>query len=81
LRKFFERIKKYKLRLNLNKCTFRVTARKLLSHMFSSRGIKVDPIKIKAILKIPSPKTEKEIRGFLGRLQYITRFIARLTTT
>ena len=81
LRKFFERIKKYKLRLNLNKCTFGVTTRKLLGHMFSSRGIKVDPIKIKAILKIPPPKTEKEIRGFLGRLQYITRFIARLTTT
>ena len=25
------------------------------------------------------PKTEKEVRGFLGRLQYISRFIARLT--
>uniref|UniRef100_A0A2N9FZ87 Uncharacterized protein n=1 Tax=Fagus sylvatica TaxID=28930 RepID=A0A2N9FZ87_FAGSY len=81
LRKFFERIKKYKLRLNLNKCTFRVTAGRLLGHMVSSRGIEVDPIKIKAILEIPPPKTEKEIRGFLGRLQYISRFIARLTTT
>ena len=47
LRKFFERIKKYKLRLNPNKCTFGVTAGKLLGHMVSSRGIKVDPIKIK----------------------------------
>ncbi|XP_059599332.1 uncharacterized protein LOC132255277 [Vitis vinifera] len=28
---------------------------------------------------MPAPKTEKEIRGFLGRLQYISRFIARLT--
>ena len=26
------------------------------------------------------PKTEKEIRGFLGRIQYISRFIAQLTT-
>ncbi|XP_010657869.1 uncharacterized protein LOC104881013 [Vitis vinifera] len=26
-----------------------------------------------------TPRTEKEIRGFLGRLQYINRFIARLT--
>ena len=26
-----------------------------------------------------APRTEKEIRGFLGRLQYISRFIARLT--
>ncbi|RVW37475.1 hypothetical protein CK203_111080 [Vitis vinifera] len=42
-------------------------------------GIEVDPDKIKAILDMPAPKTEKEIRGFLGRLQYISRFIARLT--
>ena len=29
---------------------------------------------------MPAPKTEKEVRGFIGRLQYISRFIARLTT-
>ncbi|RVW21341.1 Retrovirus-related Pol polyprotein from transposon 17.6 [Vitis vinifera] len=28
---------------------------------------------------MPVPRTEKEIRGFLGMLQYISRFIARLT--
>ncbi|KAL6341350.1 hypothetical protein AAG906_032468 [Vitis piasezkii] len=32
-----------------------------------------------AILDMPAPRTEREIRGFLGRLQYISRFIARLT--
>ena len=39
LRKFFKRIKKYKLRLNPNKCTFGVTAGKLLGHIVNSRGI------------------------------------------
>ncbi|RVW42800.1 Uncharacterized protein Mb2253c [Vitis vinifera] len=28
---------------------------------------------------MPAPRTEREVRGFLGRLQYISRFIARLT--
>lgn len=28
---------------------------------------------------MPVPKTEKEIRASLGRLQYISRFIAQLT--
>jgi hypothetical protein len=59
LSKFFERIKKYKLKLNPNKCTFRVTARKLLGHMVSSRGIKVDPTKVMAILEMPLPKQKK----------------------
>ena len=27
---------------------------------------------------MPAPRTEREIRGFLGKLQYISRFIARL---
>ncbi|RVW61814.1 Transposon Ty3-I Gag-Pol polyprotein [Vitis vinifera] len=78
LERFFERIG-IRLRLNPKKCTFGVTSGKLLGHMVSDRGIEVDPDKIKAILDMPVPRTEKEIRGFLGRLQYISRFIARLT--
>src|ERR1043165_4833826 len=30
---------------------------------------------------MPAPHTEKEVRGFLGRLNNISRFIAHLTTT
>ena len=71
LSKFFERIKEYRLRLNSQKCTFGVTIRKLLSFLVSDRRIEVDPSKIKAILEMPPPKNEKEIRGFLVRLQYI----------
>ena len=44
------------------------------------RGIEFDPSKIKAILDMPPPKSEKEIRGFLGQLQYISQFIAKLTS-
>ena len=28
-----------------------------------------------------TPRTEKEVRGFLGRLNYIARFISHLTAT
>ena len=47
--------------------------------MVSERGIEIDPNKIRAIFDMPAPRTESEIRGFLGRLQYISRFIPRLT--
>ena len=40
--------------------------------------IEVDPKKIRVILDMPTPRTEKEIRCFLVRLQYISRFIAKL---
>ena len=42
------------------------------------RGIKVDLDKVKAILEMPEPRTEKQVRGFLGRLNYIARFDAIL---
>ena len=81
LRKLFERIRFYKLRLNIKKCTFGVTSRRLLGFMVSQRGMEVDPKKIKVIVEMKPPRTEKEIRGFLGRIQYISRFIAQLTMT
>ena len=37
--------------------------------------------KVKTIQKIPAPRTEKEVRGFLGRLNYISRFISHITAT
>ncbi|RVW21995.1 Retrovirus-related Pol polyprotein from transposon 17.6 [Vitis vinifera] len=61
----------FRLRLNPKKCTFGVTSGKLLGYMVSERGIEVDPDKIRAILDMPAPRTEREVRGFLGRLQYI----------
>ncbi|XP_075649665.1 uncharacterized protein LOC142620132 [Castanea sativa] len=78
LRKFFERIKHYKLQLNPKKCTFGVTSGKLLGFMVSNRGMDVDPEKVKAITEMKSPKTKKEIRGFLGRIQYISRIYSSI---
>ena len=47
--------------------------------MVNERGIEVDPNKIRLILNMLMPRIEKDIRGFLGIFQYISRFIARLT--
>ena len=53
----------------------------MLGLLVSDRRIEVGLSKIKATLEMPSPKSEKEIKGLLGRLQYISRFIAKLTST
>ncbi|CAN0920673.1 Retrovirus-related Pol polyprotein from transposon opus, partial [Linum grandiflorum] len=65
LRKLFERLRKYQLRLNPEKCTFGVTSGKLLGFIVSQKGIEVDPDKVKAIVDMPPPQTQKEVRGFL----------------
>ncbi|KAK2423436.1 hypothetical protein QL285_033889 [Trifolium repens] len=81
LSKLFARLRKFKLRLNPNKCTFGVRSGKLLGFIVSQRGIEVDPDKVKAIQNMPAPRTKKEVRGFLGRLNYIARFMSHLTAT
>ncbi|KAA0066746.1 uncharacterized protein E5676_scaffold384G00790 [Cucumis melo var. makuwa] len=81
LQKLFDRLRKYQLKFNPSKCTFGATSGKLLGFIVSEEGIKVDPDKVRAIMEMSSPKVEKEIRGFLGRLNYISRFISHLTPT
>ena len=49
--------------------------------VISGKGIQVDPAKVKTIQEMPASRTEKEVRGFLGRLNYIARFISHLTAT
>ena len=58
-----------------------VKSGKLLEFIVSQKGIEVDPEKVKVILKMPEPRTEKQVRGFLGRLNYLARFISQLIAT
>ncbi|RDX97994.1 Retrovirus-related Pol polyprotein from transposon 17.6, partial [Mucuna pruriens] len=81
IEKAIERLRKYRLCLNPAKCTFGVKSGKLLGFIASERGIEVYPDKVKAIQEMPPSQTEKEVRGFLGRINYITRFISQLTAT
>nr|XP_018627142.2 uncharacterized mitochondrial protein AtMg00860-like [Nicotiana tomentosiformis] len=71
----------YDLKLIPAKCAFGVPSGKLLGFIVSRRGIELDPKKIKSIRGLPPPKSKKEIMSLLGRLNYISRFIAQLTTT
>ncbi|PKI73417.1 hypothetical protein CRG98_006187 [Punica granatum] len=79
LKRLFDRLKEYKLQLNPAKCTFGARSGKLLGFVVSESGIEVDPDKVKAIKDLPPPSTVQEVCGFLGRLNYIARFIANLT--
>jgi methyl coenzyme M reductase subunit C-like uncharacterized protein (methanogenesis marker protein 7) len=62
--------------LNPIKYTFRVKSEKLLGFVVSNKGIKVDLDTIKVIQEMSIPKIEKKVKGFLGRVNYISRFIS-----
>ena len=50
------------MRLNAKKCTFGMTSGKLLGYMVNERGIEVDLDKIRVILDMFVPKTERDQR-------------------
>ncbi|KAI0997911.1 hypothetical protein K3495_g10281 [Podosphaera aphanis] len=60
---------------DLSKCEFHVTEVKFLGMIITTEGIKMDPIKIKAIREWELPTTVVGVLGFLGFTGYYRRFI------
>ena len=52
----------------------------LLSHLIFHTSIKVNPTNIEVITKLLIPKTQKDIRSFLGHASYYRRFIENFTS-
>ena len=48
---------------------------KLLFHIISEKGIRIDPDRVAAIQKIGMPRNKKEIQSFLGKVNFLRRFI------
>lgn len=63
--KVLNRLRKLNFRLQPSKCYFAVFSLKLLSHIVSSDGIRVDHDKTRAMAEMPRPTTVKECRRFV----------------
>ena len=75
LEKAFLKCKKYGLSLNPIKSNFALEVGKLLGHIISKDGIKIDPERINAILKVEEPRSKKEVQSFIGQVNFFRRFI------
>ncbi|KAL0451467.1 UNVERIFIED_CONTAM: Retrovirus-related Pol polyprotein from transposon gypsy [Sesamum latifolium] len=62
LRRAFEIMRAYGMKLNPSKCTFRVRGGKFLGYMVSEKGIEANPEKIQAIMGLRSPRTLNEMQ-------------------
>ena len=63
------------MRLKPSKCEFNQTETEYLGFIISQEGIKVDPVKTKAIRTWARPTWKKEIQSFLGFCNFYWRFI------
>ena len=78
LRQVFFKCRKYCLSLNPKKSLFGLEEGKLLGHIISKEGIRIDPTRIEAILQLPHPRNVKELQAFLGKINFLRRFISNL---
>ena len=67
LKETFDTLRSYNMKLNPSKCTFEVTAGKLLGFMVSQRGIEVNPDKIRAIMEMAPQGTQKKCNASTER--------------
>jgi ribonuclease HI len=75
LRKTFLKCRKYGISLNPKKSNFALKEGKLLGHIVSEEGVKIDPKRVEAIRNLSLPRSKKDIQSFLGTINFVRRFI------
>jgi hypothetical protein len=72
----FNNLRKLKMKLNPNKCTFGVTSGKLLRYMVSSYCIDPNLEKVSAITKMKPPKSLHDVQKLTGCMAALSKFIS-----
>ena len=74
----FANLRRFNIKLNPEKCVFRVSKGKLLGYIVSKRGIEANPEKIMAISNMGPIGNIKGIQRITGCLAALSRFISQL---
>jgi hypothetical protein len=75
LRAIFVGCRFYRIHLNPHKCVFCVEFGRLLGFIVSHHGIRVDLIKVEAILNLPPPSSLRQLQSLQGKANFLRRFI------
>jgi hypothetical protein len=75
LEQVFICLRLHNLKLQPNECSFLRKEVLYLGHIINENGISPDPTKLECIKNYPKPKNVKDIKSFLGLLNYYRRFV------
>jgi hypothetical protein len=76
LRKVFLKCRKFGLSLNPKKSLFVMKEGKLLWHIMSAKGVRIDSSRVEAIQTLSLPRSKKEVQSFLGKINFLRRFVS-----
>jgi hypothetical protein len=76
----FDNLRKFKMKLNPEKCSFSVPSGQLLRYMVSHCGIDSNPEKVSTITKMKLAESLHDVQKLAGCMAALTRFILRLAS-
>ena len=74
-----ENTRKANLCLNYEKLIVKQRSVKFFGNIYSAEGVRADPDKVNAINSMRPPETKGEVKSFLGMVNYLQKFIPRLS--
>src|SRR5438105_7055100 len=72
----FANLRRFRCKLNPEKCVFEVPLGKLLGFIVSYRGIEANPEKLKDIFKMNSPTALKDVRKLTCCMEALSHFVS-----
>ena len=79
LRNLLIRCDEHGIKLNPEKCKFNVPEISFLGHIVSASGLKADPAKIEAIVKMEAPTDVAAVERLRGTVTYLSRYVPKLS--
>ncbi|GKA33078.1 reverse transcriptase domain-containing protein [Tanacetum coccineum] len=77
IKEMFKTLREINMKLNPKKCTFRIEEGMFLGYKVNTKGIKVCPNKVEAVLSLPSQKCLKDVQKLNEKLASLNRFLSK----
>ena len=80
LEQVLRRAREVNLKFNAKKCKIKQEEVPYVGHVLSKDGLKADPEKIRAVKEMKPPANTKELKTFLGFIQYLGKFMPNMAS-
>jgi transposase InsO family protein len=81
LRSVFSCLRQAGVRIQLSKCRFMQTSVEYLGHRIDAEGVHPTDERLRAVRDMARPEDRKQLRSFLGAINYYAKFIPHLQST